>query len=250
MTYEANEIVTAYRRSERSLVEQVSQWESLDYGVAYWSAAHPALAEANQLRDVWLADVAADEAFARAEDFFAQRGARCGKWTAASSQSEGPVLDLMTSKGWQRVETQVMSLARWNLAEVAVDPAIRILPARAMRKAHRATFGESSAEGDAAVDRLNDSNLDEFVAMVDGVAAGRIGYLSVGDTARITNVFVLPAFRGRRVGMQLIAHVLRLAKRLLPKALVTGAESAADQVFLNRCGFDAAGTTVEFRRSE
>lgn len=250
MATESNEIITAYRRSERSLVEQVSQWESLDFGVAYWSAAHPALSDANQLRDVWLADVTADEAFARAESFFAECGARCGRWTVASSQAEGPVNDLMTGKGWQRIETHVMSLARWELAETAADSAIRILPARAMRKAYRATYIETSAEGDAAVNRLDDSNLDEFVAMVDGAPAGRIGYLSVGDTARITNAFVLPAFRGHRVEFQLMAHVLRLARRLLPKIIVSGADTAEAQSFLNQCGFESASTTVEYRRSE
>lgn len=232
------------------MVEQVSQWDSLDYGVAYWSTAHPTLPEANQLRDVWLADITADEAYARSEAFFAERSARCGLWTIASSQSEGPVRDLLTGKGWQRLEITVLALARWDLTEAPAEPTIRILPARAMRKAYRATFGEPSAEGDAAVDRLNDSNLDEFVATIDGAPAGRIGYLSVGDTARITNAFVLPAFRGRRVEFQLMAHVLRLARRLLPKIIVSGADTAEAQSFLNQCGFESASTTVEYRRSE
>ncbi len=249
MATESIEIVTAYRRSERSLVEQITQWESLDYGVAYWSTAHPTLPEANQLRDVWLADVAADEAYARSEALFEERGARCGSWTIASSQSEEPVRDLLASKGWRRVETTVLTLARWDLTDAPAEPSIRILPARAMRKAYRATFGELSAEGDAAVIRLDDSNLDEFVATIDGAPAGRIGYLSVGDTARITSAFVLPAFRGRCVGLQLMAHVIRLARRLLPKVIVSGADTADARSYLNRCGFDAAGTTVEYRRS-
>lgn len=232
------------------MVEQVSQWDSLDYGVAYWSTAHPTLPEANQLRDVWLADITADEAYAQSEAYFAERGARCGLWTIASSQSEGPVRDLLTGKGWQRLETTVLSLARWDLTEAPVETTIRILPARAMRKAYRATFDDSSTDGDAAVTRLDDSNLDEFVATIDGAPAGRIGYLSVGDTARITNAFVLPAFRGHRVEFQLMAHVLRLARRLLPKIIVSGADTAEAQSFLNQCGFESASTTVEYRRSE
>jgi GNAT superfamily N-acetyltransferase len=246
---DTNDILTAFRRSERALVEQVAQWESLDFGVAYWSSAFPSLAEANQLRDVWLSDVSAEDAFARAEAYFTERGTTSQVWSPASSQAVEPVAELLLRKGWNRLEAQVMALAKWDTADVMHDAAVRILPARAMRKAYRAMFEGESARGDAAMERLNDSNLDAFVAVVDGAAVGRISYLSVGDAARVTNAFVLPEFRRRRIGMQLMGHVLRLARRLLPKALVAAGTTDAGRAFLTANGFEAVGVLPSFHRS-
>ncbi|MEK6643026.1 MAG: GNAT family N-acetyltransferase [Planctomycetota bacterium] len=243
---DVSDILTAFRRSERALVEQVAQWESLDFGVAYWSTAFPSLAEANQLRDVWLSDVSAEEAFARADAYFTERGTKCSAWTPASSQAVEPVAELLLRKGWQRVEAQVMALAKWDTADVMPDASVRILPARAMRKAYRATFEGESARGDAVMERLNDSNLDAFVAIVDGAAAGRISYLSVGDAARVTDAFVLSEFRRRRIGVQLMGHVLRLARRLLPKSVVAAGTTDAGHAFLAASGFEAVGVLASF----
>lgn len=245
---DTSDILTAFRRSERALVEQVAQWESLDFGVAYGSTTFPSLAEANQLRDVWLSDVSAEEAFARAEAYFGERGTKCSMWTPASSQAVEPVAEMLLTKGWHRVEAQVMALAKWDTADEMPDASVRILPARAMRKAYRAMYEGESLRGDAAMERLNDSNLDAFVAMVDGAAVGRVSYLSVGDAARVTDAFVLPEFRRRRIGMQLMGHVLRLARRLLPKAVVAAGTTDPARAFLSASGFEAVGLLPSFHR--
>lgn len=247
----AEEIVAAVRRSELSLAEQVSQWEALPYGVAYWSDAFPASADANQLRDVWLADVDGETAYERAEAWFAECGATCGRWTPASGQAEGPVAKVLAARGWRRVEMAAFGLSRWAWMEDPARPEARILPARAMPKAFRATFDAgTSHDADLAAERLNDSRSDVFVAVRNGTPAGRIGYLQVGDVARLTEVYVLPASRGAGVARAMVSHVLQLARRLLPKALVAScrADDAAATAFLSHCGFSREGETVQFER--
>jgi len=243
------DVLTALRRSDRALAEQISQWESLEFGVVYYSSAYPRLAEANQLRDVWLADVDGETAYIRAERYYAERGLSCLSWTPASAQPVEPVEKLLRAKGWRRVDVVAMGLVNWDGLKVAPDPSIRILPARAMPKAYRSTF-EDDTRSDAARDRLNDSNLDAFVAMLDGQPAGRISYLSVGDAARLTDVYVPPVFRRHRVGRMLAAHFLQLARRLLPKVVVASvaSEDTVGQAFLARCGFVLIGTTTQFLR--
>lgn len=252
---DANSAVIAAQKSELALCEQLSEWESLPYGVAFWSAEYPKAPEANQLRDVWLADVDGDTAFEKAEAYFAAKGVACGRWTAASGQNVEPVARALTSRGWVRRVSTVWGLSSWDWLEFVPNDAIRVLPARAMPKAFRATFEDGSADAkgrsDLAGERLNDSRLDVFVAVHDSAPAGRIGYLQVGDIARVTELTVLPGLRHRGVAKALATHVLQLARRLLPREIVACSdqedESAAG--FLRRMGFGEAGRMECFERT-
>jgi len=246
--------IVAIRRSNRALCEQIAQWEPLDYGTAFCSPAFTALSEANQLREVWLESVDGETAFLRAESYYRERHLTCYRWTPAASQPLDPVEALLLSKGWRRRDLTVMKLTDIELGRAPVNDAIRILPARAMPKALRQTYAGDGPRAEVraalASERLNDSNYDLFVAMLDGHPAGRIGYLEVGDIARLASVFVAPNFRRRGVGLAMAAHFLRLVRRLLPRAVVTctEAENTGGLAFLRRCGFTAAGTLIEFDR--
>ena len=252
---DANSTVTAAQKSELALCEQLSEWESLPYGVAFWSDDFPGAPEANQLRDVWLADVDGEAAYEKAETYFDSKGVSCGRWTPASGQDVEPVARVLNSRGWIRRISTVWGLSSWDWLEVVPNDAIRVLPARAMPKAFRATFEDGSPDADMrselAGERLNDSRLDVFVAVHDGTPAGRIGYLQVGDIARVTELTVLPGLRHRGVAKALATHVLQLARRLLPKEIVACCDqddgTAAD--FLRRMGFGEAGRMECFERA-
>jgi GNAT superfamily N-acetyltransferase len=243
------DVLTALRRSDRALAEQLSQWESLDFGVAYYSPAFASLAEANQLRDVWLADVDAASAYARAEAYYAERGVKCFSWTPASAQPVEPVEKLLLAKGWRRVERLAMGLVNWDALNAAPRPSIRTLPARAMPRAYRATFADDVSAA-AARERLNDSNLDAFVALVGGQPAGRISYLSVGDAARLADLHVDSLFHEHGVGAALIDRFLVLARRLMPKTVVASvaADDLATQDFIKSCGFAKTGVMTYYTR--
>ena len=248
------EALSAMRRSERALGEQVAQWEPLDYGVAFCSTAFPTLGEANQLREVWLADQDGETVYTRAESYYRERRLTCCRWVPIAAQPLEPMEALLLPKGWRRRDLAVVKLKDLELSHAPLNAAIRILPARAMPKAFHQTFAGdgdlAAARAGLALERLNDSNYDVFVAMLDNHPAGRIGYLEVGDIARLADVFVLPEFRRRGVGAAMAAHFLRLVRRLLPRAVVacTDAENPAGLDFLRRCGFLTAGTLPEFER--
>ena len=247
------DILTAVRRSNRALVEQVAQWESLEFGVAFYSATLPREAAANQLQDAWLAEVDGATAYERAEAYYRERNATCLAWTPASAQAIEPLEALLLPKGWRRVDCLAMHMTDWSALDAQANAAIRVLPARAMPKAFRRSITETGAgdeETNAAFERLNDSNYDAFVAMSGDQPVGRVAYLEVGDIGRLAELFVTPAQRGRGIGRGLLWHVRQLVRRLGPRAFVASvpAEDDAGASFLQRAGFSQVGTFTHFVR--
>jgi ribosomal protein S18 acetylase RimI-like enzyme len=249
-----DEIVTAVRRSERALVEQLSEWESLEFGVAHVSSKYPTLARANQLREVWLADLNGEAVFAKAEAYYSQRDLVCRAWVPASGQPIEPIDRMLDVRSWTRVQKVAMGLVNWRGMTSAANEAIRILPARAMPKAHRQTYADAGDNrglmAQVGADRLNDSNHDIFVATINNVAAGRIGYLQVGDIARMHDLYVAPPFRGRGIGHALMSHFMQLARRLLPKSIVAAVpqQDVGAIAFVEACGFATSGMLTEYHR--
>lgn len=251
----AQEIMTAARRCEQAWWEQICRWESLSYGVAFSAPEFPSFSEAQQLRDVWLQDVDAATAFENAERYFAERKLTCGIWSPASGQELAPVESLMCEKGWRRESLVAMGMADASAApeEPAEIEGIRILPARAMRRAYRKLLDAiwtDTTVGDAAFERLDDANYDVLLAVREKEAIGQIAYHEVGDFARIRDFFVTDGEDFEAIGRLLMAHALLIARRLLPRVLVTcvAEEDARQRALFESCGFAAAGELVRFRR--
>lgn len=247
------DILSAVRRTDQALAEQVARWESLEFGVAYCSAAFPSFAGANQLRDVWLVEIDGETAFGRAEAYFTERSLSCCGWTPAAAQAIEPLEALLIPKGWRRVDSLAMHMTDWNALDAPTDREIRVLPARAMPKAFRRSLTETGAsdeEANAAFERLNDSNYDAFVAMSGDQPVGRVAYLEVGDIGRLAELFVSPARRGQGIGRGLLHHVMQLVRRLGPRAFVASvpADDTAGADFLKRTGFSANGMLAQFVR--
>lgn len=251
-----DDVMTAVRRSERAWCEQICAGESLDFGVAYTSSKYPTYAACHQLRDAWIADVSPDEVFDRCEAYFSERGVTCSAWTPASSQSVEPVAALMARRGWHRLDMLALGLVGVgeSSAHVAAE-SVRILPARAMRRAYRNLL-DIESNGDeacieAGVDRLDDANFDCVIAQIDGVAVGRIAYFEVGDIGRLADFHVLPSHRVSGAAEALIAHFLQTARRLSPRAVVACVDSGdiEDRMILERHGFAAAGELPRFVRN-
>ena len=250
------EVISAVRKSDQAWCEQVGNWESLGHGVAYCAKEFSSLPDVNQLRDVWLADTEPHAAYEQTEAHYQAHGATCHLWVPGSGQPIEPVESFLAGKGWHREELTALGLTAAEVSDSNEDESIRILPARAMQRAYRRSLSESSAGNEdyvnAGFERLDDANHDAFLALVDGDAAGRISYLEVGDVAAVMDFHVTPKHQERGVALALMAHVLRLARRLLPRVLATRmpAEDRTGQAFLKRCGFSEAGTLTQFRRSD
>lgn len=243
--------ISAFRRSEQAWAAQLATGDPLAFGVAYVAEGFPALPNATQLRDVWLADVNPTTVYSEAESYFASRNATCNYWVPALDQPIAAVRDMLLPHGWREHHRVIRTLPPGaGIKATAGD--FRILPARAMRKAYAATFAADPPDrAAAALRRLDDSNMDAFVAMRNNHPAGRIAYLEVGDIARMKDLFVIPEARQRGAGAALVSHFAHLARRLLPRVVVAACdrEDAVATTFLVRCGLVESGLSTEFVRS-
>jgi GNAT superfamily N-acetyltransferase len=250
--------LSAIHRSNQLYYKQVSECATLSCGVAHYSLKYPEIGAANQLREMIIppgGSVAA--AFDEAERFYADKGLRCHRCVPAMGQPSEPIEAFLVSRGWQTVRKNVMVLVRQEEFPPRAD--VRILPARAMRKAYRQIIladpihpdGQREMYADVAADQLDDPQYDMYVAMVDGRPAGHGALFQVGDIGRIDNVFVLEAFRGQGVGMALMAHLLALSRRLAMRitCLQVDEGNAAALALYAQFGFEPAGHYDEFHRT-
>ncbi|HPF40890.1 MAG TPA: hypothetical protein P5081_07315 [Phycisphaerae bacterium] len=251
-----NDALSAARRTEQVWWEQICDWESLEYGVAFTCARYPSVADAQQLRDVWLAEIDGAEAMKRADAYYAERSLSCNLWTPASGQDAAQVESFLASRGWRTESSVVLALANIDAGPDDLEyEGIRILPARAMRRAYRA-FLETLRSGDAdacdaAFDRLDDASYEVLLAVRDGAAIGAIGYHEVGDFARLRDFSVFSDPNDDAVRRLLLAHELHRVRRMAPRVVVAVFEESAtdDIAFLCDNGFAEAGRLPAFRRS-
>jgi ribosomal protein S18 acetylase RimI-like enzyme len=198
-------------------------------------------------------------AFAEAEAYFAARGLRCRRWAPAAEQPVEVLQPFLESHGYRCRDLRAMRLGEWP--HVAPNPAIRILPARAMRAAHRQTYlqtvegaapqpDEPAAEllADLASERLNDPQMDMFVALLGGRPAGRCALFQVGDIGRIMDLYVPIPLRRQGIATALLGHVIALAQRVASRVicLEVDATNTAAIKLLEKFGFEDDGLMVEF----
>ncbi len=253
-------VVSAVRRADQAFCGQVAQTDALDWGVAFYSGVFPLSADANQFREVQLGAASIGDVFESVERYYSQRNLTCRRWVPALGESAELFDAFFSARGWVRRERVALGLVDWPAAGTG-DKGVRIVPARAMRKAFRATFFDAGDPGwddetrgafaDEAEERLNDSNYDVFVATVDDRPAGRVGYHEVGDIAAIRDLSIMAEFRGRGVGGALMGHVIGLAKRLGPRIVVASRqrEDTAVQHCFDKHGFREFGVSAEYERA-
>lgn len=247
-----SQIVSAMRRADQVYYAQLCDVETLEFGLAYLGPSFPDSDETNQFREVVLGTTPPAAAYESVERLFGQRGLTCRRWVPALGQSTDVFEAFLPRAGWSRCDVIAMVLQEMH-APVPEGSPVRVLPGRAMRKALRATFGEGAAgeiESDACTERMNDSNLDVFVAMLEDRPAGRVAYHEVGDIAALRDLYVLPEQRGRGVGRALARHAVSVARRLSPRVFLAPLDAARTDVraLLERAGFRAAGALAEYRR--
>lgn len=258
--------LSAVRRAGQVYYEQVAERQTLSCGIAFYSQRYAGLSAANQVREVVLAGGRTmEQAYPEVEAFYASQGLTCGRWAPASTQQSEPVGAFLTARGWEAVTSRTM-LWRGEADEGTKGPAtapaavkgLRILPARAMRQAYQ-RFLEADEGVPAAqralhvalkLDRLDDPQLDLFVAVLEGEPVGVGGLFQVGDIARVEDFGIVPAFRGRGVGSALLSHIVALAHRLAIRVtcLETADSDALSQQFFASRGFAPGAAYVEFHR--
>ncbi len=264
--------IGAVLRSNQAFYEQITERETLRYGIAFYSVAFAALPEANQFREVVIqAPGEIPAAFEAAEAFYAQQNLTCRRWAPADGSRIPGLAEFLADRGFVERVCDAMTLAEWVEIEKSAD--VRVLPARALRTAFRATFNDpspkrkrgtfqpspdregglpASSRADAYQERLDDPHMDMLVATVGDQPAGRCGLYQVGDIGRVIDLHVLGGFEGRGVGRSLLAHAIALAKRLaLPVICTQVPQSDADsRRFYENAGFQVDGSIVEYERPQ
>jgi N-acetylglutamate synthase-like GNAT family acetyltransferase len=243
-------------RSTQAYCQQICEKQTFDFGIAFYCDRFPAIPEANQIREMVSDDPRVlAEAFEQASAWLASRGLKCLRWSPAMDTDPKPLADVLSARGFAPRTLVALHLADWP--SLKHPPEIRVVPARALRGAFRETFLESHAPADATargmladsfMERLDDPQLDMFVATVNGMAAGRCGLYQVGDIARILDLTVLPVFSDGGVVETLLAHVLTMARRLTIPMVVAQAlaQDHERRALLGQAGFVEDGQVSEF----
>jgi len=247
--------IAQLNRTSQAYCNQLCEKETLDHGIAYYCPRYPTATELNQFREVVLPDEATCQtAFEQARALFDSHRIVCGRWAAAYDQPAAPWTAFLASLGFTARRFTAMRLTTWP--NIAPDPSIRVLPARAMRDALRQTVVHADASdcrprpdqrAEILNERLDDAAFDAFVAIAAGVPAGRCALYQVGDIARVMEFEVLPTFADSAIGEALLGNVLALARRLMMHSICAciDSENTAMHALLTRFGFIDDGAYVE-----
>jgi len=250
--------VGSFLRANQAWCLQLCEKETLNLGIAYYSDRFAQLPETNQYREV-IAEDSTDVSAAldEASRWFSEKNLQCHRWAPATGQASPALEDLLTQKGFTKRTYTVFALARWPKIQRPDD--LRILPARAVRDAFRRSIIEASSKdslvqpqilADAWIERLDEPQLDAFVAMKASTPLGYAGLFQVGDIAQVLLPRVADRTLRPQVEKALLGHLLILAKRLAMANIVTALDENdhEERVHLESCGFVADGTIVEFDR--
>jgi len=242
----SSSIVSAIRRADQIFFEQVGEKLTLEHGVAFFDRDYPQSRQDNVFQEVWVEKAELmPQAWDEVEAFYKSHDLSCYGWVPALGQQVELIEPYLLERGLHRQSLAAMYVPDWP--DLQVTPGLRVLPARAMRKAFRELFeSEESAELDQR--RLDCPQLDIFVAVIDGQPAGRCSLLQAGEIGNIRDLYVAPEFRRRRVATSLLVHVLEMSHRLMMRIVCAKVDSqdAASITFLEHCGFEQQGEVVEY----
>ncbi len=243
-------------RSNQAYCELLCEKQTLTWGIAFHSQRWSGFPQVNQFREVVIPDdQQIPEAYEAAEAFFAEQHLTCRRWAPAEGQPDGALGRYLEGIGYRRRETTTLALGAWPEATTRRTD-LRILPARPMRAAYRATFDSGAdhapIEADAAIERLDDGRLEAVVIMDGDEPMGRAALFEVGDIGRLVDVYVVPQARSRGAAKAMVAHLLAVARRLAVGIVCAQVDSAdqAAMAFFQGCGFVRDGTICEFDAPE
>ena len=243
-------------RSTQAYCSQLCEKQTLDTGIAFYSERFGDLPEVNQFREVVLNDGGSvSQSFQQAKAWFDARNLTCHRWAPALDTPVEPLQDFLAERGFRARPLTAMTLTEWVPTEP--EPNLRVLPARAMRPIYVQSFldfstghnqGPPGVLASAQNDRLDDSQLDMFVAVSQKRALGRGGLYQVGDFGRVIDLCVEQSPQQDAIARMLLAHILALAKRLTLRSVLVqiDRDDATRRQWFEQAGFVVDGEFVEF----
>ncbi len=241
--------LSSLRRADQLFFEQISERVTLGFGLAFHAPEFPLAVGDNAFREVLIeAHDDLDAAWTEVEEFYTARQLVCRRWVPSSAQDVEILAPFLESHGFARREDVALQVIDWP--DLDAPNGLRVLPARAMRRAFRSTYDiEHAAE--LAERRLDYAQYDVFVAMKKGEPVGRCGLFQAGEIAEIRELFVTPSHRRTGIATALIAEVLGMARRLMMRIVTARVDAACEGAltFLKQSGFTDQGRLIEFDRT-
>ncbi|MFO0840117.1 MAG: GNAT family N-acetyltransferase [Phycisphaerae bacterium] len=246
----------AIRRANQVYFEQVGARTTLNCCYAYVNETHPNLPTCNFVGEVALrGDGAA--CWDEVQRFFAERQATCSRWIPSAEQLPEELDALLAPHGFVRRESVANILHR---EAAPPDPRIRVLAARAMRRAYTQIASRRALEhprwSDALtsvqLERLNDAQYDAFVALRGDEPLAMAALLQVGEIGRLCDMYVIPEARRQGIGAAMVSYLIATAKRwrLRPIVVDADATNTAGRRLLAQRGFTEDGTIVSLCRAD
>jgi GNAT superfamily N-acetyltransferase len=230
-----DDLVRFYHRCELHWVRQAAEETSLECGSAFTNSDLPNVYDANLMQDAFVAEGKTPaDAVAEVEAHFSARGVRCHKWTinpSVPAERTAPLIEHLLSLGYTRSTYDLMYLAAQPAGPIREAGGLQIIPARASFRHARVLQEESAAQWkepqvvEAAMLHLEDPQTDALLALKDGVAAGFVSVLAVGELGYIADVYVAEKFRRQGVGRTLMSRALEICARSLFKHVFLGVDS-------------------------
>jgi len=254
-----SDLIRLFYKTETLWVEHVAEGEQLEMGTAYVNPTLNEVHEANLIRDVSLpADASPQQVFEEVEEYYRSKRAPCYYWSfnpTAPSEIARPMVELLLSKGYQAIQSDIMALGQIVPRAVKALEGVKIIPARASFRHTRQLFEEDAADKtpqlvEANMMHLDDPHWDSLLAIQDGAPLAHMGVLAVGEIGRIESVYVAKAHRGKGLGTLMMNRVLEICARSLFKHVmlsVLPGNRAAIGLY-ERFGFRKIGQIINYLR--
>jgi GNAT superfamily N-acetyltransferase len=253
-------LVRYFHQTESNWTAHLAEPDGLACGTAYANPQLPNVHQANRVLDAALpAGMGADEAFGLVTKYFEQKNSRCWQWVmnpSAPAEQTAPLVEYLLAHGHAARTESILSMDR--ISAHGIKPPslpLQIIPARASYKHARMLLEQCAADdrepqlADAGVMHLDDPHYDALLALHEGSAIAMAGVLSVGEIARIAQVFVSAAHRRQGVGATMLARALEICARSLHKHIflsVTPDQTAAAALY-RQFGFRELGTFTTYQ---
>ena len=255
----ADDLVRFYHRCELHWCSQIAEQTQLDVGTALTNTALGEVYDANQVLDATLAGgISPADAVAQAEAHFAEQGVRCSKWAlapAAPQEQTLPLAEHLLATGYSRGGYDILYMTGQPASPIEEVGGLTIIPARASFRHARqlseewvACYGMTQL-ADAEMLHLEDPQTDALIALKNGVPAGLVAVLTVGEIGCIADLFVSEKFRRQGIGRTMMSRAIEICARSLFKHVFVGvdADNAPAQALYAKFGFRKIGQYITYR---
>jgi RimJ/RimL family protein N-acetyltransferase len=258
-THNAADLIRLFLQTEARWTEHLAEPEPLDVGTTYANAELAEVYDANNVRDVALADgMTPAQAMAMVEVHYAEKKARCAYWTMNSSapaDQTRPMVDHLLEQGYRAIVSDVLALGYAPDGRIIEAPGIKIIPTRASFRHARELFEEIDrarahppACAEAKMLHLDDPHWDSLLALKDGRAAAHVGVLGAGEIGRIKQVMVAEPFRRQGIALAMMSRALEICARSLFRHVMISVSAANEPArrLYQKIGFKKVGGVTSY----